>query len=136
MAIARTMGMHRGLYAHARTWKRRSKLYTSGVFPFTHDRTTLLVDQAPHQFGKRQKICDPDNRAAFADDDLRIGRHVIRPLRRYRAHGLLVDPQQEPRTIPVVPLADADKLLSGERVEWMRHAYKMRGRGRRACILS
>lgn len=97
---------------------------------------TLLADQPIHQFGKLHKICDPDNRPALADGDLRIGRHVIRPLRRHRAHGLLANLEQEPRAVPVVPLADAYKLLSAERMKWMRHAYKARRCGGRPCILS
>jgi hypothetical protein len=107
-----------------------------GIVSFTRHRATRLVAQSLHQFGEFQKIGDPDHRAPLAEDDLGIGRHIIRPLRQYRAHRLFVDPQQEPRTVPVVPLADADKLLSAERMERVRHAYKTHCSGRRACILS
>jgi hypothetical protein len=95
----------------------------------------LPVHQSLHQFGQPQKIRDPEKRAALADGDLRIGRYSVRPLRRHRTRGLFIDPQQEPRAIPVVALADADKLLSGERVEWVGHAYKTRCCSGRACIL-
>jgi len=96
----------------------------------------VLPDEPLHQCGKRQQVCDPQDRATIAKGDLRIGPHHIRPMRRHRAHGLVVDPEQEPGAVPIVPLADADELLSRERVEWVRHPYKMRCRGRRACIMS
>jgi hypothetical protein len=72
---------------------------------------------------------------ALADGDLRIRRHDVRPLRRHRAHSLLVDAQQEPRAVTVVPLADANELLSAERMERMRHTHKTLRHVGRACIL-
>ena len=109
--------------------------YTSGVFCFTPARSSLLSDQSRHQVGKLQKICHANERAALADDDLRIRRDGVRPLAWHRAHPLGIDPQQEPRAVPVVPLADANELSSAERVERMGYAYKTRCCVRRACIL-
>jgi hypothetical protein len=96
----------------------------------------MLSDESLHQLGKFQHVCDAQHRPVLAEGALRIGPHDIRPLRRHRAHGLLVDAQQEPRAIPVVPLGDADKLPSAQRVKWVRHAHKTRRRDGRACILS
>ena len=93
----------------------------------------LLFDEARHQVGEREEISNPEHRAALAKDDLWIGRDDVGPLPRYRAEVLLVDAQQEPRPVPVVPLANADKLPSAERVERVGHAHKTRGRVRRAC---
>jgi hypothetical protein len=107
-----------------------------GVFSFTPSRAWSLLDQSLHQFGQLQKIGDPDDRPSVADDHLRIGRHFVRPLRRHRADGLLVDLQKESRAVAVVPLADADKLPVTERMEWVRHAHKTRHPSRRGCILS
>jgi len=109
--------------------------YDSDVFSFTHDRTTLRVDQSPHQLGKLQKIDDPESRAARADGDLQIRCHDIRPLRRHRADRLLADAQQEPRAVTVVPLADANEFPPAERMERMRHTHKTRRRVGKACIL-
>lgn len=61
-----------------------------------------------------------------AENDLRVGRHSVRPLRRHRAHPLVVNAQQKARAVAVVPLANADELLSLERVEGMGYAHKPR----------
>jgi hypothetical protein len=110
--------------------------YRCGVFYFTPGATPSLLHQSLHQLGELYKIRDSDQGTTVADCDLRIGPHFVRPLRRHRADGLLVDLQKQPRAVPVVPLADAEKLTSAERVERMRHAHKTRRRDRRACILS
>jgi hypothetical protein len=89
-----------------------------------------------HQSGKPQEIRDADKRPPLPDDDLRIGCDRIRPLRRDRAHVVLVDTQQEPRAVPVVPLAYAHELSPAERVERVHHTHKTRHCVRRGCILS
>ena len=109
--------------------------YIRGVFCFTGAGPTRLSDESRHQVGKLQKICDANERAALADDDLWVGRDVVRPLPRHRAHAFIVDAQQEPRAVPIVPLADADELSPAERVERVGHAYKTCRRGGRACNL-
>jgi hypothetical protein len=122
-------------FAGLRPLKRRSLLYECDIFSFTHQRTALS-DKSLHQFGKHQQVRDPRDRTTLAKGNLRIGPHGIRPLRRHRAHGLIVDAQHEPRTVTVVPLGNADKLPSAKRVKWVRHAHKTRRRDGRACILS
>lgn len=97
--------------------------------------TVLLLHQSPHELLELPKIDNPCHGAPVPDGDLRIERHFVRPLRRHRADRFLVHLQQQPRTVPVVPLADADKLPPAERVEWVRHAHKTRCRRRNACIL-
>jgi hypothetical protein len=95
----------------------------------------LLLHQPLHQLRELQKVRQPGHCASFADGHLRIGCHFVGPLRWHRTDGLPVDLQQEPCAVPVVPPADAGKLPSAERVEWMRHAHKTRHSGRRSCIL-
>ena len=93
----------------------------------------LLVDKSCHQIGEPHEISNPENCATLAEDDLWIGRNDVGPLPRHRAHAILVEAQQEPRPVAVVPLADADELPSAERVERVSHAHKARARVRRAC---
>ena len=122
--------------ALVRIRERRSWLYKCGIFRLTLPRLPLLSDEPLHQSGKLQKIRHPEECATLADDDLGIGRDDIRPLPRYRADAIVVDAQQEPRAVPVVPLAYADQLPPAERVERVRHSHKTRRCVGRACILS
>ena len=62
----------------------------------------------------------------LAYDDLRIRSNQIRPLRRNRADGRIVDSQQETSSIAVVPLAHASELFAAEWMERMRDAHKTR----------
>jgi hypothetical protein len=104
--------------------KRHIGLYICGVISFTRLSPALLLDEARHQASKLEEVGCPEQRAALAEDDLWIGRDDVGPLPRHRADVILVDTQQEPRPVPVVPLADADELLPGERVERVGHAHK------------
>jgi hypothetical protein len=94
-----------------------------------------LSEQSFHQLGKHQEVRDSRDCTTLPQGDLRIGSHGIRPLWRHRAHGLVVNAQHEPRAVPVVPLGDAYKLPSAERVKWVRHAHKTRRCDGKACIL-
>jgi hypothetical protein len=113
--------------------ERRSLPYSSGVICFTRPDPALLFDEARHQVGKLQEISYPEQRATLAEDDLWIGCDDIGPVPRHRADVILVHAKQEPRPVPVVTLADADKLPSAKRVERVDHAHKARARVRRAC---
>jgi hypothetical protein len=104
-----------------------------GVISFTRLSPARLLDQLRHQAGKLQEIGYPEQRATLAEDDLWIRRADVGPLPRHRADVILVDTQQEPRPVPVVPLANADELPSAERVERVSHAHKALTRVRRAC---
>jgi hypothetical protein len=112
---------------------RRSSLYTCGIICLTHGPLPLLVNEPRHEVGEPQQITDPKQRATLAEDDLRIECDDVGPLPRDRANVIRVDAQQEPRPVPVVPLAYADELSSAQRVEGMGHAHKGRARVRRAC---
>ena len=112
---------------------RHSCLYTCGVFYLTPLRPPLLLGESRHQLSEAQEVSDPEERASPTDHDLWIGCDDIGPLPRHRADANFVDPQQKPRPVPVVALADADELLPAERMEWMRHAHKARARVRRGC---
>jgi len=107
--------------------------YIGGVIQLTLCGPTLPFDEARHQIGKLQEIGKPDQRTTFADDDLWVGRDDVGPLPRHRADVILVDAQQQPHPVPVVPLAYADELPSAERVEGVGHPHKARARVRRAC---
>ena len=107
--------------------------YIRGIISFARMSPAFLLDEARHQAGKLQEIGHPEHRAALAEDDLQGGFHDVSPLLRHRANVILVDAQQESSPVPVVPLAEADELLAGERVERVGHAHKARVRERRAC---
>lgn len=63
--------------------KRQGLLYSCGVISITHVGLALLFDKPRHQGGKLQEISDPEQRAAFADDELWIGCDDVGPLRRH-----------------------------------------------------
>ena len=69
----------------------------------------------------------------LAYDDLRVRSNEIRPLRRNRADGCIIDLQQKTSSIAVVPFTYASDLLAAERMERMRDAYKTRGCDRSSC---
>lgn len=113
--------------------KRHIGLYIRGVISFTRLSPALLVDEARYQASKLEEVGYPEQRAALAEDDLWIGPDGVGPLLRHRADVILVDAQQEPRPVPVVPLADADELPPAEWVERVGHAHKALTCVRRAC---
>lgn len=127
-SLASAMIQARGLLA------RRILLYTCGVIPLTMYRAVL--HKPGDHFGEPHEIRHPEKRAPSTDDELRVGRNDIGPLPRHRAHAFVVHAEQEPRPVPVVALADADKLLSAQRVEGMGHQHKARACVRRACSSS
>jgi len=90
-----------------------------------------LLDQ-PSEF---QQIRHAKERSLRADDEFRVRRHEIRPLRWNRADGGLIDAQQETSSIPVVPLAHTSELLATEGMEWVRDTHKTRRCDGNACIL-
>ena len=110
--------------------------YDCGIIDFTRSSSALLSDQALHQLGEPQKIRHTDDPPTLPDHNLRIGGDHVGPVPRHRAHAILVDAQQEPLAITVVSLADANELLSAERMKRVRHAHKMRCRVGKACTLT
>jgi len=92
---------------------------------------TQLLDQP----GEFQQIRHAKERPLRADDNLRIRRYQIRPLRWNSANGRLIDLQQKSSARPVVPLAHARELLAAERMEWVRDAHKTRRCACNTCIL-
>jgi hypothetical protein len=96
----------------------------------------LPSHQPLHELGKLQQIRHSQQRPPAPDDHLGIGRDNVGPLPRHRANDVLVCAKQKPRSVPIVPFADAHELLPAERVERVGHAHKTRRRDRRACILS
>ena len=110
--------------------------FACGVFPFTyaaelalHSIWTPSGTAAPefiYQPRQFEQIGQAEERTVPAYDDLRGRGDLIRPLRRNRANGRIVDPQQETSTVPVIPLAHASELLTAEWVERVRDAHKTR----------
>jgi hypothetical protein len=88
-----------------------------------------------HKTGKTYEVDNPEKRPALSHDDFRIRARSIGPLRRNRANRSVIDAQQEPLAGPVIALADADKLPTGERMEGMGYADKLRRSGGKVCIL-
>lgn len=119
------------MFGSSLLWRRQISLYICGVISFTRLSPALLLEEMRHQAGKLQEIGYAEQRTTLTDDDLWIGRHDVGPLPRHRADALLVEAQQEPRPVPVVPLAHADEQPSAQRVERVRHAHKARTCGRR-----
>jgi hypothetical protein len=113
--------------------RRHLLAYIRGIILFTRLSLAFLLDKVRHQVGKLQEIGHAEHPATLADDDLRIGCDGVGPLRRHGAHVLLVNAQQEPRPVPVVPLANADELPPAERVERVGHPHKARRRVRSGC---
>jgi hypothetical protein len=113
--------------------RRHLLLYIRGIILLTRLSPALLFDEVRHQVGKLQEIGYAEHPGTLAEDDLGIRRDEVGPLPRHGAHMLLIDAQQKPRPVPVVPLADADELPSAERVERVGHPHKARGRVRRGC---
>jgi hypothetical protein len=90
-----------------------------------------LIDQSC----EFQQIRHAEERPMVTDDELRVRGNESCPLRRHRADGRLIDAQQEPSAITVVPLAHARELLAAEGMEWVRDAHKTRRCDRSVCTL-
>jgi hypothetical protein len=75
------------------------------------------------------QVRKPKQRASPTEDDLRIGGNEVGPLRRHRADRLLIDLQQQPLAVAVVPLAHAQQRPPALRMEWVRYSNKMRRDG-------
>jgi hypothetical protein len=116
-----------------------------GVFSLTHAaefplRPICRLHRIPfaqllYQSGEFQQIHHAKERSLRADAELRVRHPEIRPLRRNRADGRLIDLQQEPSARPGVPLAYARELFATEGMEGVRNAHKTRRCDRSACIL-
>ncbi len=88
-----------------------------------------------HKTGKTYEVDNPKKRMPLPHDDFRIRAHSVGPLRRNRANRAVIDAQQEPLAGSVIAFADADKLPTGERMERVGYADKLRRSGGNACIL-
>jgi hypothetical protein len=73
-----------------------------------------------------QQVHDAKERPSPPHDHVGIRRDDIGPLRRNRPNGRIVDPQQEPLAVAVVPCADVLESLSAERMEGVGYAHKVR----------
>ena len=108
---------------------------TGGIICFTLGKA-LGFDQTRYQVSQRQKVRNAKQRSARADHHLRIRRDDVGPLPWHGAEANLVDTQQEPCPIAVVPLSDADELPSAERVKRVSYANKTLACVRNDCSSS
>jgi len=79
-----------------------------------------------YESSKFHQIHHAEERTVPAYNDFRVRSNPVRPLRRNRTDGFVIDPQQESSSIAVVPLAHAGKLFAAERMEWVCDAHKAR----------
>gem|GEM_PF-4874025 len=111
-------------------------LAVCGVILFTSSRPFQRASAEPrHQISELHQVRNTQQPTPLAEDHLWIGRYKVRPLPRHRVNAVL-STQQEPRAVPVVPLAHTDEPLSTERMERVRHTDKTLIPSGRACILS
>jgi len=92
--------------------------------------------EADCQLCEPYQVSDTKERPPIADDDLRVRGDEVRPLRRNRANGLIVAPQQQPCAISVVPLAYANEPLPAQWMKRMRYPHKLRRGNWNTCILN
>lgn len=106
----------------------------SFIYAFWLNPLSCASVETTHEAGQFHEVRDTQEPAPFTHDDLRIRGNQICPLRSHRANGRIVDLQQQSLAVAVVALAHAGELLSAERVERMRYAYKARRSGGNVCI--
>jgi hypothetical protein len=94
-----------------------------------------LQGQACHKTGECHQVRNSEQRPALSDEDFRIRRSNVGPLRRNGANGSVVHTQQEALAGPVTTFSDANELLASERMKGMSDADKMRRSGGDVCIL-
>ena len=61
----------------------------------------------------------------LAYNNLQVRSNEVRPLRRNRADGRIIDSEQETSSITVVPLAHAGELFAAQWMERVRDAMKI-----------
>ena len=71
----------------------------------------------------------------LAYNNLQVRSNEVRPLRRNRADGRIIDSEQETSSITVVPLAHAGELFAAQWMERVRDAHKARRWDRGTCTL-
>ncbi len=130
--------IERGISRPMSAFLRHQFLYICGKITLTSGRslTGPLPGKARHEIGKLQQVYDPKECASLPDNDFRIRGDRVGPLRRNRANGPVIDPQQQPLAGAVIPLADADERLAAVGVERMRYPHKLRRSAGKTCILS
>lgn len=85
--------------------------------------------------GKPHEIHKSEKRPPTPDEDLRIRRGHVGPLRRNRANRAVVNTQQEPLARTVFAFADEDELATGEWMKGVCHPDKLRRSDGSVCIL-
>jgi hypothetical protein len=87
------------------------------------------------QSSEFHQVRHPEERSPLTHDDLRVLGNKVRPLRGNRANGLIINLQQKPPAIAVVPFTQAGELLSAEGMERMSYPHKARRCEGSICIL-
>jgi hypothetical protein len=116
-----------------------------GIFAITHaaqfalrpiGRLQRITSAEPlDQSSEFHQVRHPEERSPLAHDDLRVLGNKVRPLRGNRANGLIINLQQKPPAIAVVPFTQAGELLSAEGMERMSYPHKARRCEGSICIL-
>jgi len=88
-----------------------------------------------HQPSEFHQVRQPEQCSPLAHDDLRIRGNKVRPLRGDRANDLIINLQQKPSAVAVIPLAHPGELLSTQRMKRMSYPHKARRCERSVCIL-
>src|SRR5688572_17428025 len=83
--------------------------YIRGIICLTRRLLASLVDEPRDEVRKLQKVCHAHERAPPTDNELRLRRDDVCPMRRYRANPILIDAQQESHPVRAVSLADTDE---------------------------
>ena len=91
-----------------------------------------LVDQP----GQRHQILNQKPRTPRAQNQFRVGRYQIGPLRWHRVHDLPVGLQEQAFAIAVIALADARQCLAAGGMKRMGDADKPLGWEGNRCTLS
>ena len=122
-----------------------ARLSNGGIFTITHaaqfslhpiGRLQRITSAEPlNQSSEFHQVRHPEERSPLAHDDLRVLGNNVRPLRGNRANGLIINLQQKPPAIAVVPFAQAGELLSAEGMERMSYPHKARRCKGSICIL-
>jgi hypothetical protein len=115
-----------------------------GIFIITHAAqfTLRLIGHLPrippaepfYQSSECHQVRHPEKRSPLAHDDLRILGTKVRPLWGNRANDLIINLQQKPPAIAVIPLTHTGELSSTEGMERMSHPHKTRGCEGSSCI--
>ena len=104
------------------------------ILTFGRSLASAPLAKTRDQKGQLQQIRDAQEGTPLPHKKLKIRSDRVRPLRRNRANGAVVDPQQQPLSRAVIPLPETNQPTAAERVERMRYPHKLHRSSGKACI--